>query len=95
MRLAAAVEYDGSEFYGWQSQSHAPSIQDCVEGALSKVADHAVTSVCAGRTDAGVHAYGQVIHYDVETKRSTREWLRGSNRQQSSAHLLASRKYCV
>lgn len=79
MRLAMQVEYDGSKFRGWQRQSHAPSVQSCVEVALSKVADSPISVMCAGRTDAGVHAYGQVIHMDSEVTRNTKQWLRGAN----------------
>ncbi len=79
MRICAAVEYDGTDFFGWQSQSHARSVQDCVQGALSKVADHPVVVACAGRTDTGVHAWRQVIHFDTAASRTPREWLRGAN----------------
>jgi len=79
MRIAAAVEYDGSAFAGWQSQRGVRTVQDCVEQALSRVADGPVRVVCAGRTDAGVHACGQVIHFDTDARRSERGWVRGAN----------------
>ncbi|HEX4872281.1 MAG TPA: tRNA pseudouridine(38-40) synthase TruA [Nevskiaceae bacterium] len=78
-RWAAAVEYRGSAYAGWQAQSHAPSVQAAVEAALSRVADHPVAVSCAGRTDAGVHALGQVIHFDSPRARSADAWLLGSN----------------
>lgn len=79
MRYAAVVEYDGRPFCGWQRQSHAPSVQACVEQALSYVAAESITVQCAGRTDTGVHALGQVIHFDSEAERSLRSWLLGVN----------------
>jgi tRNA pseudouridine38-40 synthase len=78
-RVAAIIEYDGTGYAGWQSQSHATSIQDAVEAALSFVAGHPVTAICAGRTDAGVHAVGQVIHFDTEAVRTPRAWVLGAN----------------
>jgi len=79
MRIAAGVEYDGSGFYGWQSQFGVRTAQDCVEKAVSIVADHKVKVVCAGRTDTGVHGVGQVIHFDSQAQRSMRSWVLGSN----------------
>jgi tRNA pseudouridine38-40 synthase len=78
-RVAAVVEYDGSEFAGWQSQSHAPSVQDAVQEALSFVAGHPVEVTCAGRTDTGVHALAQVVHFDTPAERSGRAWVLGAN----------------
>ena len=78
-RVAAVIEYDGTEYAGWQSQSHAVSIQDAVQSALSFVAGHPVVAICAGRTDAGVHAVGQVIHFDTSALRTTRAWVLGAN----------------
>ncbi|MCO6414029.1 MAG: tRNA pseudouridine(38-40) synthase TruA [Thiogranum sp.] len=79
MRYACGVEYDGSGFSGWQSQPHARSVQADVEAALSRVADHQVTVCCAGRTDAGVHATAQVIHFESDARRSSRSWVLGTN----------------
>lgn len=79
MRIAAGIEYDGSAFAGWQTQPHAPSVQDAVEAAFGAVASHAVKVVCAGRTDAGVHAYNQVIHFDTDATRRQRSWVLGAN----------------
>lgn len=79
MRYAALVEYDGSEFCGWQRQRHAPSVQETVEQAISSVANHSIGTVCAGRTDTGVHALGQVIHFETNANRELRSWLLGIN----------------
>lgn len=78
-RVAAIVEYDGTEYAGWQSQAHCASVQDAVQEALSFVAGHQVTAICAGRTDRGVHAIGQVIHFDTEALRTPRAWVLGAN----------------
>ncbi|MBS0286987.1 MAG: tRNA pseudouridine(38-40) synthase TruA [Proteobacteria bacterium] len=78
-RLAFGIEYDGSAYCGWQRQNHSPSIQAVVEAAISKVANHPVSVFCAGRTDAGVHAFGQVIHFDTQALRTEYAWLRGVN----------------
>ena len=79
LRLAAGVEYDGSGFYGWQRQRQSPTVQACVEQALSSVANHPLTVHCAGRTDAGVHAFCQVIHFETGAVRSERSWVLGAN----------------
>jgi tRNA pseudouridine38-40 synthase len=79
MRIAAIIEYDGSIFSGWQWQDDAPSVQAAVEKALSQVADEPIQVTVAGRTDAGVHASAQVIHFDTHAKRSEYAWLRGAN----------------
>lgn len=79
MRVALGIEYDGSRFSGWQRQSHRPSVQVALEEALSRVADHPVTVTCAGRTDAGVHATHQVIHFDTTAPRPSRAWVQGVN----------------
>jgi tRNA pseudouridine38-40 synthase len=78
-RVAAIIEYDGTDFAGWQSQAHSVSIQDAVQAALSFVAGHPVIAICAGRTDAGVHAVGQVIHFDTHAERTGRAWVLGTN----------------
>ncbi len=79
MRIAAIVEYDGSRFSGWQLQDDDRTVQGCVEEALSKVANESLRVTVAGRTDAGVHASGQVIHFDSDAERRDYEWLRGAN----------------
>jgi len=79
MRVAVGVEYDGSGYHGWQRQRDVESIQGCVERALSQVADHPVSVSCAGRTDTGVNAVGQTIHFDSPAKRSMRAWVMGGN----------------
>jgi tRNA pseudouridine38-40 synthase len=79
MRVVCAVEYDGAGYCGWQRQAHARSVQAVVERALSLVADQPVQVSCAGRTDAGVHATWQVIHFDTDARRSERSWMLGAN----------------
>jgi tRNA pseudouridine38-40 synthase len=79
MRIALGIEYAGTNYCGWQIQDHAPSVQACVEAALSKVANHPIKVVCAGRTDTGVHALEQVVHIDVTAERSMRSWILGAN----------------
>ncbi len=78
MRIAAILEYDGSSFSGWQRQSNARSVQQCVEEALSKVANEPIAVTVAGRTDAGVHALAQVIHFDTTAARNGHSWVRGA-----------------
>jgi tRNA pseudouridine38-40 synthase len=80
MRIALGIEYDGSDFAGWQSQAGGVrTVQGSVEKALSQVADHPLRVICAGRTDAGVHATAQVIHFDTEAARGMRSWIYGAN----------------
>lgn len=79
MRIALGIEYDGTAYNGWQRQSTGIGVQSRVEEALSRVADEPVQAHCAGRTDAGVHASFQVVHFDSEAKRSRRNWLLGIN----------------
>ena len=78
-RIAAGIEYDGAAFHGWQRQPHASSVQEVVEVALGSVANCAIELTCAGRTDAGVHARGQVVHFDTVAERTARAWLFGTN----------------
>ena len=84
MRYAACVEYDGYDFSGWQTQkkqkNEVRTVQSVVEAALSKVADHPVSIITAGRTDAGVHASHQIIHFASDALRSEFSWCRGTNR---------------
>jgi len=79
MRLVLGLEYDGTRFCGWQSQRSGRSVQQTVESAISTVADHVVSVVCAGRTDTGVHALGQVVHFDTDADRPERAWTIGVN----------------
>lgn len=79
MRIALGLEYDGSVFCGWQTQPSACAVQDAVERALSRIAGHQVSTVCAGRTDAGVHALAQVVHFDTHARRAPLAWVRGTN----------------
>ncbi|MCX7147688.1 MAG: tRNA pseudouridine(38-40) synthase TruA [Rhodocyclales bacterium] len=79
MRIALGVEYEGSDFCGWQSQAGGGAVQDALESALSRVADAPTRAVCAGRTDAGVHAIGQVVHFDTDAVRPDTAWVRGVN----------------
>ncbi len=79
MKIAFGVEYDGSRFSGWQRQTRARNVQACVEEALTHVADSPLKVYCAGRTDAGVHASGQVIHIETLARRSARSWTLGAN----------------
>ena len=79
MRIALGIEYDGSRFLGWQTQPGGGSVQDALEPALGAIAGGAVTLTCAGRTDRGVHARGQVAHFDTEAPRPPSAWVRGVN----------------
>jgi len=79
MRIALGLEYDGSRFLGWQTQSGGGTVQDALEEALSMIAGGALSVVAAGRTDRGVHAREQVIHFDVDAERPTSAWVRGVN----------------
>lgn len=78
-RFAACVEYDGRAYSGWQYQPGLHTVQDVLQGALSRVADAAVECTCAGRTDAGVHALGQVVHFESDSARSERGFRLGAN----------------
>src|SRR5690606_14194946 len=80
MRIALGVEYDGSSFGGWQRQGHDPNtVQEHLERAISRVANHPVSVFCAGRTDAGVHGVGQVVHFDSPSVRDMNGWIFGCN----------------
>ena len=79
MRLVLGIEYDGAAFSGWQSQIRARTVQGTLEQAVSEVADHPVSLVCAGRTDAGVHAAEQIVHFDTGQQRPERAWTLGVN----------------
>ena len=79
MRIALGVEYDGSRFFGWQSQAGGHTVQDALQAALSSIASESVAIVAAGRTDTGVHALEQVVHFDTRVKRPLSAWVRGAN----------------
>ncbi|MDP5205887.1 tRNA pseudouridine synthase A, partial [Alishewanella sp. SMS9] len=79
MRIALGIEYDGASFYGWQRQREVNSVQQEVEQALAKVANQPIELFCAGRTDAGVHATGQVVHFDCSADRDMKAWVMGTN----------------
>lgn len=79
MRIAMGIEYDGSGFLGWQRLSHGESVQGAVEQALGFVANTAVDVMCSGRTDSGVHARCQVVHFDAPVRRDMRGWVLGAN----------------
>ncbi|MCG6861261.1 MAG: tRNA pseudouridine(38-40) synthase TruA [Chromatiaceae bacterium] len=78
-RIAMGIEYDGSSFRGWQIQNKERTVQEQLERAIATVADHEIRVHCAGRTDAGVHALEQVIHFDTRAHRSERSWILGTN----------------
>lgn len=79
MRVALGIEYDGTGYVGWQRQKSGVGVQAVVEKTLSKVADEPVAVVCAGRTDTGVHATEQVVHFDTPAERTERGWMLGAN----------------
>ncbi len=79
MRIAMGVEYAGDAFEGWQSQRHGRTVQDHLEAAIGMIAGHGVRLHCAGRTDAGVHATAQVVHFDTSSVRAVSSWIRGVN----------------
>jgi tRNA pseudouridine38-40 synthase len=79
MRIALGIEYDGAPFCGWQTQPSGCGVQDALETALAAIASQDISTVCAGRTDAGVHALCQVVHFDCETFRPQSAWTRGVN----------------
>jgi tRNA pseudouridine38-40 synthase len=79
MRIAIGLSFNGSQYHGWQRQQTVISIQESVENAIGFVADHPVDVICAGRTDRGVHALGQVAHFDTHVIRSGSAWILGAN----------------
>ena len=80
MRIALGITYNGQPYQGWQSQSTGLTIQDKLEKALKEFTTQKVTTLCAGRTDAGVHGLMQVVHFDTELNRDMASWVRGTNR---------------
>lgn len=79
MRIALIVEYDGSQYHGWQAQQGLHTVQGTLEAALSRIADEDIKVICAGRTDTGVHATNQVVHFDTDKERTVRAWIYGAN----------------
>ena len=79
MRIALGLEYDGRPYCGWQSQAQGCAVQDELQSALSQVAGETISVVAAGRTDTGVHAMEQIIHFDTLSKRPLTAWVRGTN----------------
>lgn len=79
VRLALGISYNGRAYQGWQSQASGRTVQDEVETALSKLASQKIATLCAGRTDAGVHALMQVVHFDTTARRPLVSWVRGTN----------------
>jgi tRNA pseudouridine38-40 synthase len=73
------VEYCGAAFHGWQSQAHGNTVQDSLQQALGEIAAEPVSVICAGRTDAGVHALNQIVHFDTASRRPMNAWVRGTN----------------
>ena len=80
MRLALGIRYNGRAYEGWQSQRSGRTVQDKLESALGKLADRPISTLCAGRTDAGVHGLMQVVHFDTTVERAPFSWVRGTNR---------------
>ncbi len=88
MRIALGIEYDGLPYKGWQIQPQVRTVQGDLQAALSKVADSPITDMqVAGRTDAGVHATAQVVHFDTDVVRSERAWMMGANRFLNEQHI--------
>lgn len=79
MRITLGLEYCGTGFHGWQSQAQGNTVQDALESALAEIAGQPVGVICAGRTDAGVHASQQVVHFDAPVERPLTAWVRGVN----------------
>ncbi|EOI3529611.1 tRNA pseudouridine(38-40) synthase TruA [Cronobacter dublinensis] len=79
VKIALGIEYDGSRYYGWQRQQEVRSVQEKLEQALSQVANEPINVFCAGRTDAGVHATGQVVHFETTAVRKDAAWTLGVN----------------
>ena len=79
MRIALGVEYDGRSFCGWQSQAEGSTVQDALQYALSQVTGEQISVIAAGRTDTGVHALEQVVHFETQVERPLTAWVRGTN----------------
>jgi tRNA pseudouridine38-40 synthase len=93
-KVVLLVEYDGSAYKGWQAQKYdVPSVQENIEKALSVIANHKVSVVCAGRTDSGVHASAQVVHFETDVERSERSWTLGVNTHLPSDIAVVAARY--
>ncbi len=79
MKIALGIEYAGRHYFGWQKQDISPTIQEVLESALSEIADENIRVVCAGRTDTGVHALQQVVHFETKSQREPQAWILGTN----------------
>jgi len=79
MRIALGVTYNGQAYSGWQSQPSGNTVQDHLEAALGRFTTETVSTICAGRTDAGVHGLMQVVHFDTALQRAPSSWVRGTN----------------
>jgi len=79
MKIALGIEYSGCRYYGWQKQDISPTVQEVLESALSKIANEDIRVVCAGRTDTGVHALQQVVHFETSSHREAQAWILGTN----------------
>ena len=80
IRYFVQLEYDGTNYFGFQKQKHTRNtIQNKINKALASIANHKVKTVCAGRTDSGVHALNQIIHFDTNSKRTINSWIKGTN----------------
>ena len=79
MRVALGISYSGSNYHGWQSQLGGQTVQDALESALQRFATVPVSTLCAGRTDAGVHGLLQVVHFNTDVERTPASWVRGTN----------------
>ena len=91
MRIALGVSYDGSAYNGWQSQPGGQTIQDHLESALTAFATQTIHTLCAGRTDAGVHGLMQVVHFDTEVQRDEFSWVDRKSTRLNSSHIPLSR----
>lgn len=93
-KVVLLIEYDGSAYKGWQAQKYdVPSVQENVEKALSVIANHKVSVVCAGRTDSGVHASAQVVHFETDVERNERSWTLGVNTHLPSDIAVVAARY--
>ncbi|MDB4837607.1 tRNA pseudouridine(38-40) synthase TruA [Marinomonas sp.] len=93
-KVVLIIEYNGSAYKGWQAQKYdVPSVQENIEKALSVIANHPVKVICAGRTDSGVHASAQVVHFETDVQRNERSWTLGANTYLPSDISIVAAKY--